>query len=320
MIQFLKNKVSTSKAITKSDAIRITEVSRTDAVDLFAAANWIRETYRKDSVELCSIINAKSGACPEDCAYCAQSSKRKSNIAIYPLLNRETVLRKAEEALKGRVKRFSIVMSGRKASPGELKKIAEMIKGIRDLGLSPCASLGLLNKDELIFLRESGLDRYHHNLETSEKFFPKICSTHTYRDKITTIEGARRAGLSVCSGGLFGMGETWEDRVDMALAVRQLKVDSVPINFLIPIEGTTLADRALLHPFEALKIISLYRFMLPETEIRMCGGRIQVLGEFASMVFMAGADSLMTGDYLTTTGRTFEDDLRLIRQCCLRVS
>ncbi|MGO9612275.1 MAG: biotin synthase BioB [Dissulfurispiraceae bacterium] len=320
MIPFLKNKVSTSKTISKSDAIRLTELNTKDAVDLFAAANWIRETYKRDSVELCSIVNAKSGACPEDCAYCAQSSKSKSNIAIYPLLNRETVLRKAEEALKGRVKRFSIVMSGRKASPHELKKIAEMIKGIRDLGLSPCASLGLLNKDELIFLRESGLDRYHHNLETSEKFFPKICKTHTYRDKITTIESARRAGLSVCSGGLFGMGETWQDRVDMALAVRQLQVDSVPINFLIPIVGTNLADRALLQPFEALKIISLYRFMLPETEIRMCGGRIQVLGEFASMVFMAGADSLMTGDYLTTTGRTFEDDLRLIRLCCLKVS
>lgn len=183
----------------------------------------------------------------------------------------------------------------------------------------PCATLGLLGKDELQFLKDHGLERYHHNLETSERFFPEICRTHTYYDKLKTIEAAKHAGLSVCSGGIFGLGETWEDRVEMAVSLGGLGIDSVPVNFLIPVKGTPLGGRDLLHPLDALKIVSLYRFMLPGKQIRVCGGRIQVLGEFNSMVIMAGADSLLTGNYLTTTGRTFADDLRLIRSYGLGV-
>jgi len=287
--------------------------------DLFSLSNKIRERSRGNIIDLCSIVNAKSGACPEDCSYCAQSSKSKAEIEVYPLIKKDIVIEKAKEARDAGVKRFCIVTSGRKVSGADLKEIAGMIKDIRDIGLLPCATLGLMNKDELSFLKDSGLERYHHNLETSESFFPEICRTHTFNDKIKTIEAAKSAGLSVCSGGIFGMGETWDDRIDMAFALRELNVDSIPINYLIPVKGTAFGEKEMLNPFEALKIISLHRFIMPEREIRICGGRLQVLGEFNSMVFMAGADSLLTGNYLTTTGRTFADDLKLIRDYGLEI-
>lgn len=312
MIDSLKNKVLNGDALTRAETLLIAGVPKEDIFDLFASANKIRQTFRDNSVDLCAIVNAKSGACPEDCSYCAQSSKSKTDAAIYPLANKTVVLEKAKEAKDAGVKRFCIVTSGRKTGIREVKEIAAMIGDIRNIGLLPCATLGLMNKDELLFLKESGLERYHHNLETSERFFPEICSTHTYYDKLKTIDAAKSAGLSVCSGGIFGLGETWEDRIDMAFAVKELDADSVPVNFLMPVKGTSLANVDLLHPLEALKIISLYRFILPHKEIRVCGGRMQVLGEFNSMVFMAGADSLLTGNYLTTTGRTFSDDTKLI--------
>jgi biotin synthase len=222
------------------------------------------------------------------------------------------IVRAAKEARESGVKRFSIVTSGRKVSEKDLLNIAGTVSEIRNLGLLPCASLGLLKENELSLLREAGLDRYHHNLETSERFFPRICGTHSFTDKIKTIKAAQSVGLSLCSGGIFGMGETWQDRIDMAFSLKELDVDSVPINFLVPIKGTALKDRDLLHPFEALTIVSLYRFILPRKEIRICGGRMQVLGEFHSMVFSAGADGMITGNYLTTLGGSPEDDLRLI--------
>jgi biotin synthase len=190
---------------------------------------------------------------------------------------------------------------------------------VRALGLKPCATLGLLGVDDLRMLKGAGLHRYHHNLETSERFFPEICTSHSYADKLKTIEAARAAGLSICSGGIFGLGEEWEDRVDMALALRGLGVDSVPVNFLVPVKGTRLEAAEPLPPLEALKVIALYRLMLPEKEIRVCGGRLQTLGEFNSMVFMAGADGLLTGDCLTTRGRRPEDDLALARAYGLEV-
>lgn len=318
MISGIKNKVLAGHAITKAEASAITEIPQTGIPALFAAASAIRDKFIGDPVDLCAIINAKSGACPEDCSYCAQSSKSKSEIAVYPLATKKTITDKAIEAREAGVKRFCIVTSGRKVGKKELDDIGNMIGEVRKIGLLPCATLGLLDKDDLSFLRDCGLERYHHNLETSERFFPEICSTHTYYDKLKTIEAAKAAGLSVCSGGIFGLGETWEDRTDMAFAVKELNVDSVPINFLVPVKGTSLGSRDHIHPFEALKIISLYRFIMPDKQIRICGGRVQALRDFHSLVFMAGADSLLTGNYLTTTGRSYGDDLRLIRDCGLK--
>lgn len=318
MIDNLGDRVISGHSITKTEALQISTIQKTEMFDLFAAANKIRQAFRGDSVDLCAIVNAKSGACPEDCSYCAQSSRSTTEAAVYPLINKNTVIEKAKEARDAGVKRFCIVTSGRKIGENELKEICSMIKDIRGIGLLPCSTLGLLNKDELKLLKDSGLERYHHNLETSERFFPEICRTHTYSDKLNTIDAAMSAGISLCSGGIFGMGETWEDRIDMAFKLKELGTDSVPINYLIPVKGTPLGEQDMLNPFEALKIVSLYRFILPQKQIRICGGRMQVLGEFNSMVFMAGADSLLTGNYLTTTGRTFSNDQLLIKDYGLR--
>lgn len=318
MIDNLRGRVISGQSITKTEALQLSTIQKTEMFDLFAAANKIRQIFKGDSVDLCAIVNAKSGACPEDCSYCAQSSRSTTETAVYPLIDKNAVIEKAKEARDAGVKRFCIVTSGRKIGKNELKEICSMIKDIRGIGLRPCSTLGLLNKDELNFLKDSGLERYHHNLETSERFFPEICRTHTYSDKLKTIDAAIAVGLSVCSGGIFGIGETWEDRIDMAFTLKKLPIASVPINYLIPVKGTPMGEQDMLNPFEALKIVSLYRFILPQKEIRICGGRMQVLGEFNSMVFMAGADSLLTGNYLTTTGRTFSDDQKLLRDYGLR--
>jgi len=318
-IRQFEKKVLGDTPISGEDALSIAEISGPDIFHLFASANRIREYFRDDTVGLCSIINAKSGACSEDCSFCSQSSKNKAGAKVYPLIGKELVIEKAEAAAKSGVRRFSLVTSGRKVSRRELTRIAGLISAVRETGLIPCASLGLLNAEELSILKDAGLDRYHNNIETSEAFFPRICSTHAFADKLETIEAARAAGLSLCSGGIFGMGETWQDRIDMAFCLKEIGADSVPMNFLIPIKGTILGDRGHLPPFEALKIISLFRFILPDKEIRVCGGRRQVLGEFHSMVFLAGADGMITGDYLTTSGRNTEDDLRLIEMYGLRI-
>ena len=318
MLKIIEKKAFDSSIISREEALFIASLSGQDIFDLFSSANRIREHFRGNTVDLCAIINAKSGACPEDCSYCAQSVKSAAEIRSFPLVEKKTILEKAREAKKGNAKRFCIVTSGKKASATDLAKITEMVSAVRGLGLLPCATLGLLSKKDLLQLKEAGLERYHNNLETSERFFPEICTTHTYRDKLETIHGVKSAGLSLCSGGIFGLGETWEDRVDMAFALREISPDSVPINFLTPVKGTRLGSNNMLDPFEALKIISLYRFILPDKEIRVCGGRIQTLGELHAFIFPAGADGLLTGNYLTTLGRNFEDDLRLIKQCGLR--
>jgi biotin synthase len=318
MFRRLEEKILRGGKTSREEALAIACVPGRDVFDLFSAANRIRNHFRADYVDICSILNAKSGACPEDCAYCAQSSSSSADIEKFALRERTAVLEKAREAKAGGAKRFCIVTSGRKVSASDLAAIAGMVSGVRALGLLPCATLGLLSTEEILLLKEAGLERFHHNVETSERFFPHICSTHTYADKMKTIEGVLSTGLSLCSGGIFGLGEGWEDRVDMALALREIGPDSVPINFLMPIRGTRLGSQGPLGPLEALKIISLYRFILPDKEIRVCGGRMQTLGEFNAFVFFAGADGLLSGDYLTTTGRRFEDDIRLISGCGLR--
>ncbi len=318
MIKDIEKKVLDGGAVAREEALYLSSIEGAEAMELLAAANAIRNRFRGAQVDLCAIVNARSGGCLEDCAYCAQSSASSAGIAHFPLLEEEMILEKAREAREGGARRFCIVTSGRKVSVRDLERIAAAVRKIRAMGLLPCATLGLLTVEELGVLKDSGLERYHHNLETSERFFPEICTTHTYEDKMKTVSAVKSAGLSLCSGGIFGLGEDWADRVDMAFALRNSGPDSVPINFLMPLKGTKLESMKLLEPFEALKIISLYRFILPQKEIRVCGGRMQTLGDFHSFIFFAGADGLLTGNYLTTTGRDFEDDLKLIESYGLR--
>lgn len=285
---------------------------------LIFQANSIREKYKGKKIELCAIVNAKSGLCSEDCAFCAQSSRYKTNSPVYSLLEKDEIVKKALEAKKYGVKRFSIVISGKKPSKKELEKIGNSIEEIKKIGIHTCASLGLLEYDEICYLRDKGLERLHCNIETSERFFSNICTTHKFSDKVKTLENANKTGLSICSGGVFGIGESWDDRKEMAEFLKNLNVDSIPINFLTPIKGTPLESKKPLNPMEALRIIILFRLILPDKDIRVCGGR-PLLGEFASWIFIAGANALMTGNYLTTTGRHYSDDIKFIEAHGLEV-
>ena len=206
MLKSIEKKVLGGGKISREEALFIASLSGQDILDLFASASRIREHFRGNTVDLCAIINAKSGACSEDCAYCAQSAKSTAEIKTFPLVDKERVLGKAREAKEGGAKRFCIVTSGKKTSVTDLEKIAEMVCAVRKLGLLPCATLGLLSGEDLLQLKEAGLERYHNNLETSERFFPAICTTHTYQDKLKTIREVKSTGLSLCSGGIFGLG------------------------------------------------------------------------------------------------------------------
>lgn len=316
MTTHISEKVLSGASVTPDD---IAVIIYADLNEVRAEADRIRQTFRGNAVELCAIVNAKSGLCPEDCAYCAQSSHHRTGVVTYPLMDEDEVLARSREARDAGVHRFSIVTSGARVSQDEMRRIGRMIGRIRETGVTPCASLGMLTRDDFSYLRDCGLDRYHCNIETSERFFPSICSTHSFKDKLDTIEHAKAVGLSVCAGGILGMGESWDDRIAMALTLRDCGVDSVPLNFLVPIEGTALGGRPFLLPSEALRIIALFRFLLPDKEIRVCGGRIQALGEHSEKIFAAGADCLMTGNYLTTAGMTYADDVAMIGRLGLRL-
>jgi biotin synthase len=271
--------------IDKKNALALSSLKGGKLYELFVSANLIRKKFRGNKVDLCSIVNAKSGACPEDCSFCAQSAHNKSDVKVYPLFDKEKIMNAAVSAKKYGVRRFCIVTSGKKPSERELNKICSFINKLKELGLLPCATLGMLDVKHLKQLKDAGLNRYHHNLETSESFFSEICTTHTYRDKIKTIKAAKSLGISICSGGIFGMGESWEDRIDLAFALKEIGVDSVPINFLAPVNGTPLGSKELLDPMEALKIIAIYRLILPESEIRICGGRPATLRDLNSHIW-----------------------------------
>jgi biotin synthase len=307
------------QGIDRDSALIFSKKTGSEIYDLFALANRIRDKYRGNVVDLCSIINAKSGACPEDCSFCAQSAHSKTDTNIYPLMNKKKILEAAAVSKEYGVKRFCVVTSGKKPTAHELDEISAFVSELKAMGFLPCATLGMLDTQELRQLKDAGLNRYHHNLETSEAFFSEICTTHTYQDKIKTIEAAKSAGLSICSGGIFGLGESWEDRIDMAFALKEIGVDSVPINFFTPVTGTPLGENEMLDPLEALKIIAIYRLIIPMSEVRVCGGRSQTLRDLNSFIFNAGADGLLLGNYLTTTGRRPEEDLQMIKDMGLRI-
>lgn len=281
---------------------------------LFACAASITRKYCGKYVNICSVINARSGTCSEDCAFCAQSRYHHANIQIYPLLSAEKMAQTAIDLHKGGARFFSFVTSGYMPSEQDIKVIqtaATIIKHKTDLAL--CASLGNLTEHLAAQLREAGIQTYHHNLETARSFFPQICTTHSYDDDVNTVLIAKKHGFTVCCGGIFGLGESWEQRVELALTLRDLDVDRVPLNLLNPISGTRLGTRPLLEPLEALKIVALYRFLLPDKILIMCGGREVVLRDLQSWALMAGANGIMIGNYLTTRGRNFQDDISMLR-------
>lgn len=263
---------------------------------------------------LCSIINAKSGQCSEDCSFCVQSSHFSTTAPVYPLLDKAQILAAAWAAKNNGAAHFSLVTSGRGLQGRDLERVAILVDAIRqEVGIAVCASLGIIGRQDFVMLVEAGLSRYHHNLETSESFFPRIATTHTFAERVETIIAAKEAGLEVCAGGIFGLGETEADRLAMALSLRNLEVDSVPINILIPLPGTPLAGQPPLPIVDILRSIALYRLLLPTIPLRLAAGRETALPDFLSAAFLAGADGMMIGGYLTEKGRLPEMDLRFVQ-------
>jgi biotin synthase len=308
------------RTIDYDTAVELTKVNGTDLWDLFAATGRIREHFRGNRVDLCSCVNAKSGQCSEDCAYCAQSVHHATEAPVFPLIPVERMAEAAASAQKNGAKRFCIVTSGRGISTrDDLENIAKGIHRVRELGLSPCATLGTLTREQLSFLKDAGLHRYHHNIETSREYFPSVCTTHLFEERLEVLNNARSVGLSPCSGGILGMGESMDDRIKLAFVLRDLDVDSIPINFLMPIAGTRLEHIDPIPPLEALHSISLFRFILPDKEIRICGGRGSALGQLHPLVLAAGADGFMIGNYLTTSGLDPGEDLKMIHSLGLTI-
>ena len=301
---------------------QLLEESKKDFDDLLYFANKIRVKYFANKVNMCSIVPGRLGGCDQDCAFCAQSVRYDTAIEKKPqVLTDEQILAAAAEAKKKGVPNFGIVYSGRAITEAELQRIERLIKTITDdYGLGMCASLGIINEAQANRLAKAGLERYNHNLETSERHFADIVTTHKYADRVKTIEVATNAGFGVCGGGIFGIGENETDRIDMALELRRLGVDTVPMNFLHPIDGTPLGKTEALPPREILRIIALYRFIMPKTNLKIAGGRVLNLRDLQSWIFYAGATSILSGNYLTTAGRAVEEDTQMITDLGLEVA
>jgi biotin synthase len=278
-----------------------------------AGAHHLKEQAFGGIVQLCSIINAKSGRCQEDCAFCAQSAHHQSSPPTYPLKSREELIDGARQAQEEGSHCYGIVTSGTQPEAGdEFNTILSAISEIRDrFDIEPSASLGLLTEDLAQALADAGCVTYHHNLETARSFFPKICTTHDYEEDVKTVKLAKAAGMKVCCGGIFGLGESDEQRVELAETLCELDVDSVPLNFLNPIQGTPLENHQSLSPMDCVRAITMFRYFLPNKPISVCGGRETNLRELQSWIFMAGASGTMVGNYLTTSGRDRAVDMQM---------
>ncbi|MGZ5517427.1 MAG: biotin synthase BioB [Limisphaerales bacterium] len=303
--------------ISREDAQWCFELTNTaDIFDLMAGANRIREHFKGNKIHLCSIVNAKAGSCSENCSFCAQSSFHQTGSPKYGFVDPEPVLEAADEANRNSVTAVGLVAAWRGLKEGPM--LDEVCDRIRDLAKSgktrPDASLGLIKSQNVADrLKEAGLECYGHNLESSRRFFPTHCTTHTFEDRLETIGYLKKAGIKICSGGIIGMGETREDRLDLAMSLREIGANVVPINILNPIKGTPLENVPPVPPMEILKTIACFRFILPKQEIMVAGGRTVNLRDMQSMVFTAGASALMVGNYLTTLNQSVEKDLQMLK-------
>ncbi|OPX37441.1 MAG: biotin synthase BioB [Desulfobacteraceae bacterium 4484_190.1] len=305
--------------LSYEDACKLADITENN-IDLIVYANKLRNNCKGNSVFTCSIINAKSGLCSQDCAFCAQSGRHKTGVKVYPLLNEEKLVENALRMEEAGATTYSMVTSGFSPTDKELDTLTGAVLAIKKkTSLSVCTSIGVLTESTVKRLKECGVSTCHHNLETARSYFDRICTTHDYDDDLQTVKIAKSAGLKVCSGGIFGLGETWSQRVELAFTLKELDVDSIPINFLNPIAGTRMENMPLLPPMEALKTIALMRIINPKKEITICGGREKTLKDFQSWVFLAGANGLMIGNYLTTKGRSIDMDIDIIEAMGLEI-
>ncbi len=306
-----KEKVRNGGQITREEAIELYEAP---LEELCIAADEIRKHFCGNGFDICTIINGKSGKCSEDCKYCAQSAFYHTGAEEYPLLDKREIVRQARYNAKRGVLRYSIVTSGRALNDGEVEEMCDAIREIKSrVNIEVCVSFGLLTREQFARVREAGATRVHNNLETSRRNFPNICTTHTFEDKLSAIRAAKEAGLKVCSGGIMGLGETPEDRIDMALTLRELEVKSVPVNMLNPIPGTPYEKNPRLGVQDMRRIAAVYRFILPDASIRLAGGR-GLLEDKGESCFTSGANAVISGDMLTTSGYTIESDMTMIHR------
>jgi len=303
------------EGVGAGDALAVLSLPQSDLWRLLAVTEDVRRRFKGDGVRLCAIVNAKSGLCSEDCSFCSQSRRSKADIRKYPLIEEEEMVRAAREAKNRGAREFSIVSSGlAMRNRGELAQVGNAIERIRtEVGIETCVSLGTLSAEDVAYLLSRGLRSVHHNLETSRSFFPSMCTTHDYEEDVRAVRAAKAAGAWVCCGGIFGIGESAADRVELAMTLRELGVDSIPVNFLNPVPGTPVEGMKELTPFDCLKIIAMMRLCHPGREIIVCGGREVNLRDLQSLMFAAGATGTMAGNYLTTVGRPAEEDVRMIR-------
>lgn len=305
--------VQSGNGIARPDAEMLINLPASATLDLLAGAQRIRSAFKAQSTFTCGIVNAKSGKCSENCSFCAQSKYHSTGAPIYPLISRDALLDRARELEDAGATRYGIVTSGMALTDKELDTVCEAATAITtQTAIKVCGSLGQLNEVTALRLKQAGFSSYHHNLETARSHFPEICTTHEYDEDIASVAVALKAGLRVCSGGILGLGESREQRVELACTLRDLNVPSIPMNFLTPVKGTRLEHQPVLEPFEALRAIAVYRFILPQQDILIAGGRENTLGDFQSLIPMAGANGLMIGNYLTTGGRNMTDDMHML--------
>jgi biotin synthase len=308
------------ESITFDEAYSLALLSEEYLFDLISLSYKVTTKYRGKGVYLCSIISAKTGACPEDCSFCAQSIYSRAPIPSHPMIDPSFILKAAKEAEKSGASEFCIVTSGKGPDKRTFKKILEAVSLIRShTNLSVGCSLGILTEEQARLLSSSGVSRYNHNLETARSFFANICTTHTYEERVKTARLVKENGMELCSGGILGMGESLEQRLELAFELKELNPDLVPINLLNPRPGTALANAPLLTPLEAIKSIALFRLILPEKILICAGGREVILKDLQPLALLAGANALITGNYLTTQGQSPETDLRMIRDLNMQV-
>ena len=312
LVNELKERIIAGGEISREEALQLFEEP---VEDVAQAADEIREKFCGNGFDICTIINGKSGRCSENCKFCAQSAHYNTGCTeVYDLLPTEDILREAKYNDQQGVLRYSIVTSGKRLSDAELDQVCESIRRIKaETDIEVCFSFGLLNEDQLRKVREAGATRAHCNMETSRRYFPEICTTHTYEQKIETLKAASAAGLSICSGGIMGLGETLEDRVDMVFTVKELGVKSVPVNFLNPIPGTPYENNRPLTEKEARQCVAVFRFIIPDASIRLAGGR-GLLSDKGRECFRSGANAAISGDMLTTAGITVQKDMDMLKE------
>lgn len=308
----MKDKVLKGEWIKRQEAIRLADEP---LAELQEAAEEIRKAVCGNGFDICTIVNGKCGRCSEDCKYCAQSVHYQTACGeTYPLLSTGELLSGAKHNENQGVLRYSIVTSGKRLSDQEVNQVCESIRKIKDeTSIEVCVSFGLLDEEQFRKIKEAGASRVHCNLESSARYFPEICTTHTYEEKIETLKAAKRAGLSICSGGILGLGETMEDRIDMVLTARELGVKSIPVNLLNPIPGTPYEKRKPMSNEEACRCVAVFRFLIPDASIRLAGGR-GLTGDKGEACFRSGANAAISGDMLTTAGITVEKDMEMIHR------